>query len=392
MFLRLYLHSLEASPEAPPSQIPPSQASANPQLTTSPEAPPSQIPPSQASANPQLTTSPEAPPSQIPPSQVRATANILAHQLATITSEAELEDFQKHMNTVFNTTLSNFSAGFHSFVETLCSHQQTCQFWYEDITINSLVYMALFIAIRNGDWVLRMTAIKLMAAVFSAFDHPIYQRLVPQHFTDLLCFLAPILQHLQKGAISVHLTKSRGHAVGLDEAHEMKINKDAKFFFVVQPSKELMEKISNFIPFHSKCLNNLKHHLAMDEKTPKTLPVSTSRDHTAEVNIQSMLDLMEECDMLPTSPDNLGLLNNLSNTPATPEQAHDLLNFHNIGQAEFEAHVNYCILRTPSNRRRKHLQTFTSTKAARKKLKQIDTDWKIQQMWHEEAAGNACKR
>ena len=88
----------------------------------------------------------------------------------------------------------------------------------------------------------------------------------------------------------------------------MKINKDAKFFFVVQPSKELMEKISNFIPFHSKCLNNLKHHLAMDEKTPKTLPVSTSRDHTAEVNIQSMLDLMEECDMLPTSPDNLGLL------------------------------------------------------------------------------------
>ena len=92
---------------------------------------------------------PEAPPSQIPPSQVRATANILAHQLATITSEAELEDFQKHMNTVF----------------------------------------------------------------------------------------------------------------------------------------KLMEKISDFMPFHSKCLNNLKHHLAMDEKTPKTLPVSTSRDRTAEGNI-----------------------------------------------------------------------------------------------------------
>ena len=44
LFLRLYLHSLETSPEAPPSQIPPSQASANPQLTTSPGAPPSQIP------------------------------------------------------------------------------------------------------------------------------------------------------------------------------------------------------------------------------------------------------------------------------------------------------------------------------------------------------------
>ena len=238
LFLRLYLHSLETTPEAPPSQIPPSQAtplSANPQVPTSTEAPPSQIPPSQAtplSANPQVPTSPEAPPSHIPPSQVRATANTLAHQLAKITSEAELEDFQKHMNTVFNTTLSNFSAGFHSFMETLCSRQQTCQFWYEYIITNSLVYMTLFIAIRNGDWVLRMTAIKLMAAVFSAFDRPIYQCLVPQQLADLLCFPAPILQHLQKGAISVRLTKSKGHAVGLDEAHEMKINKDAKFSVV----------------------------------------------------------------------------------------------------------------------------------------------------------------
>ena len=40
LFLRLYLHSLETTPEAPPSQIPPSQAtplSANPQVPTSPE-------------------------------------------------------------------------------------------------------------------------------------------------------------------------------------------------------------------------------------------------------------------------------------------------------------------------------------------------------------------
>lgn len=146
-------------------------------------------------------------------------------------------------------------------MKTLCSRQHTCNFWYEYITINSLVYVALFIAIRNGDWVLRMTALKLMAAVYSAFDRPIYQRLVPQHLADLLCFPAPVLQHLQKGAISVRLTKGTGHAVGLDE---VKINKDAKFA-VVRPSKELMERISNFMPFRAKCLNNLKNHLAMNE-------------------------------------------------------------------------------------------------------------------------------
>ena len=69
----------------------------------------------------------------------------------------------------------------------LCTRQKTCQFWYEYLTMNCLIYMALFIAIRNGDWMLRMGAIKSMAAVFSAFDRPIYQRLIPQHLADILC-------------------------------------------------------------------------------------------------------------------------------------------------------------------------------------------------------------
>ena len=66
--------------------------------------------------------------------------------------------------------------------------------------MNALIYMSLFLAIRNGDWMLRMATIKSMAAVFSAFDRPtcIYQRLVPQHLADLLCFPAPVLEYLKK--------------------------------------------------------------------------------------------------------------------------------------------------------------------------------------------------
>ena len=111
--------------------------------------------------------------------------------------------------------------------------------------------MALFIAIRNGDWVLRIAAIISMAAVFSAFDRPIYQRIIPQHSADMLCFPAPVLQYLKNGEISVYLSEGTGHAAGIDEAHEMKINKDAKLA-VVRPSEEMME-ISNFTPFHAKC-------------------------------------------------------------------------------------------------------------------------------------------
>ena len=209
--------------------------------------------------------------------------------------------------------------------------------------MNALIYMSLFVAIRNGDWMLRMAVIKSMAAVFSAFDRPIYQRLVPQHLADLLCFPAPVLEYLKKGAFSVRLTKSNGHAVGIDEAHEMKINKDAKFA-VVRPSQDMMETTANFMPFRAKCLNNLKHHLSMEREQVTTLSISTSRDRIADTNIMAMLDLMEESDMLPISQEDCGLTNPLTNTAATPEQTHSLFKFQQIGQTEFENHVSYRIL------------------------------------------------
>lgn len=96
-----------------------------------------------------------------------------------------------------------------------------------------------------------------MAAVFTAFDRPIYQRLIPQHLADFLS-----CTNTKTFAFSVRLTCSNGHGVGIDEAHEMKINKDSKLA-VVRPSPETMKTIANFMPFHSKCLNNLKEHLNM---------------------------------------------------------------------------------------------------------------------------------
>lgn len=59
-----------------------------------------------------------------------------------------------------------------------------------------------------------------------------------------------------------------------------------------------------------------------------------------------------------------------------------MLNFRRIGQDEFEAYVEYRLLRTSSCDapcRRQRLQTFGSSKSTTKKQKQIDHDRKIQQ-------------
>ena len=222
-------------------------------------------------------------------SSFRSIVNDLATRLSKVKTLSDFETVVQEVDKTFSEKLSTFYGQYTHFIQGICLCQDTTRFWYDYITVNSLAYVALFVAIRNGDWLLRLAAIKLMAAVFHAFDRPIYQRIVPRHLADLLCFPPQVLHHLQKGAMSVRLTKSNGRAVALDEAHEMKINRDAKFA-VIRPSEELMEQISNFLPFHAQCINNLKLHLGLEKEEASPVPKATFCDVIADQNITVMLD------------------------------------------------------------------------------------------------------
>ena len=76
-------------------------------------------------------------------------------------------------------------------------------------------------AVRSGNWDLRMDAIKSMTALFTAFDRPKYQKLISQHIVDLLTIPEEALSHLKKGGFTVSIRGRAGHSVGIDEAHEM---------------------------------------------------------------------------------------------------------------------------------------------------------------------------
>ena len=135
--------------------------------------------------------------------------------------------------------------------------------------------------------------------------------------------------------------------------------------------------------------------MGLEKEEASLVPKASSRDVIADQNITVMLDYIEENKMLPTSSENLGLQNLLSHTPATPKQAHDLLNFRKIGQEEFQPHVNYHILRDPSVSApecRKCLHTFASTKARKKKEKQLDQERKLHQICMKKNDGDVFKR
>ena len=67
-----------------------------------------------------------------------------------------------------------------------------------------------------------------MAPLFSAYDRSCYQKLVPSHIADIQCYPNEVHQCFKAGGFTVKLKSAIGHAVALDEAHEMSINRDMK--------------------------------------------------------------------------------------------------------------------------------------------------------------------
>ena len=81
-----------------------------------------------------------------------------------------------------------------------------------------------------------------------------------------------------------------------------------------------------------------------------------------------MLDAILSENMLTVS----GLWNLIENAQATPEQAHDLLNFRAIGQEAVEGFVSSKVIGLPSTAaptRRKWLCTFSVTKVQKQRVK-----------------------
>ena len=250
---------------------------------------------------------------------------------------------------------------FKDYMEKLSSQNDTLRFWYQFVSVDCFAYIhvhvALFISLRYRNWELRTGSIKMLAAIFFAFDRSIYQELITQHLKEVLLMPDHILHHLQRGGFSVR-----------------KINKDTKLA-VVHPSKHRMEFLSNHVHFCSACVDTLKHQLFPERETNKQTfsHAPTAKDEKRETNILTMLKVMKSNDMILLQR----MWNVLEGKEATPEQAHDLLNFRRIGQEAFEKLVSYKVIGTQGtsmSTQRKRLLTFTTTKVQKERVKMVEKE------------------
>ncbi len=259
---------------------------------------------------------------------------------------------------------------FHQFLEYV--HKQAelddmWKFWYSFVFMEGLVYIQLYIAIRCQNWEMRVSALKLMAPTFLAYDRTTYQKLIPHRLAELQKFPPSIMNKLKQG-FTVSINGERGRAVAFDEAHEMCINKDMKMA-IVRPTQSYLQKTSLFLRYRISAHKNLLAQLfpQYDSKPVRAGIVDRTPEIKAkEENIIAMTETINKTNLFITPvQENRGLSNMFTSIKATPEQRHDLLKFRQIGEDGLTNYINYYLLKNPSTKTSMHSNKLT-TMAPRK--------------------------
>lgn len=168
----------------------------------------------------------------------------------------------------------NFTEDFFLFMEDQSQLNKTWKFWKQFLLEDCLAYVSLYLAMRSGSWDLQMSALKNMAALFTAFDRPNYSKLISQHITDTLIMPEEILSLLSKGGFVVSIHGRPCQSVGVDEAHEMCINRECKEY-ITRPSAEYINHIASFLPIRAKAMRNVEHQLFPEHDTKQKQAITT---------------------------------------------------------------------------------------------------------------------
>ena len=130
------------------------------------------------------------------------------------------------------------------------------RYWSGFVLHDSFTYVQLYLAIRSGDWSLRVSAIKQMAPLFFAFDQVVYMELIPHHLAAHGEYPKEILACFEKGGFAVQLTGELWSNVALDGAHKMLVNKDLKSA-VIRPTTEYLQKNFNLFQLQNCIIQKL---------------------------------------------------------------------------------------------------------------------------------------
>jgi hypothetical protein len=250
----------------------------------------------------------------------------------------------------------------------MTSMDDTWRFWVNFISHEYTNYSGLWLAMRSGNWQLRMTSIKWLAPLFYIFDRQNYRELILHHLAAIAAYPRSVIRHFEQGGFVVSLSGTKYRSVALDEAHEMVINKKTKAA-LNYTNPDYIQKMSDILPHQIHMMSALhKVFFPTDLFNPhdpdhvNDLQLSAKERKSTE-NISEGIARIKEKQMFQIPSKNL--LNPFSNQQTNTEQALDLLTFLEVGEKEFKSYYEAHMVKTPStqvSKKRYSLKTFESQK------------------------------
>ena len=240
------------------------------------------------------------------------------------------EDFVKKEKEILS-LVGTFKEEFDLYRESMSAQFPTFRFWDNFLQSDCFAYFQLWVAIRKGDWFLRMSALKLMVPLFNAFDRQNYSRLIPLHLSQMYGLPDYILDHFVKGAWVTSIKGSAFSSVACDECHEMTINKSCKMA-LSHGLPKTMDRLSQTLQYQSDSINNFKLQLKIQTQTPlqRDLSPTVVKDEFNNVRLYYEKISLSKV-FCQTQAGHLFQL--FSNLPASAAQKKGLTSYREIGQA-----------------------------------------------------------
>ncbi|XP_038061686.1 uncharacterized protein LOC119732298 [Patiria miniata] len=139
-----------------------------------------------------------------------------------------MEEFISKVHSNLHEFLPNFLEEFTEYCTEMSTKFETFKFWNNFLKVDCFCYIQLWTAMRTANWDMRLVALKRMGPLFHAFDRQNYSKMIPIHLCQMHGLPSYILDHFKNGAFVSSIKGVNFSSVGLDEAHEMLINKDCK--------------------------------------------------------------------------------------------------------------------------------------------------------------------
>ncbi|XP_078589268.1 uncharacterized protein LOC144869676 isoform X2 [Branchiostoma floridae x Branchiostoma japonicum] len=292
----------------------------------------------------------------------------------------ERDDFLRRQE-LLKIELEGVEDDFKEFCSSSCAHDEVFLFWHRFIHDDFMAYISLYIAIRSGNWNLRLYSYKKMAPLFHAFDHVIYSRIIPLHLSDLLSCPGHILKYFQEGGFVTSISSVNYSNVALDEGHEMLINRDTKEA-ITGPNKFIIEDLVLFLPYRAKLIKQVKEQILVKSYNRTQTGLSPIIIEQERQNIVYYANKVVDAHIfsVPEHEDNRHLSQPFTGASISDIQREDLLKFREIGVASLDTFIRFRILNNPSNKapqRRKSLRTFSQIKITKSRISKSEKDKKL---------------